>query len=274
MLIVDAQVHLWGRGRASPRHRAKPFRIKEALDGMAEAGVAALVNHPPGTGPAALNYAIRAAKEHPTRFATVTGLKLDRPGAPARVRKWRDTPGMIGLRFLCLSEDERSWPVDGTMDWLWPLAEEFGIPVSLCGPVVLPLVEGLATRHPNLKLVIDHLGFVGFTADHRLIQSDDILKWARFPNVAVKLTGAPDYAPDEYPYPSMHDTIHALYDAYGPDRLFWGTDLTRLRCTWRLAVTMFTEELPWLPEKDKLLIMGAALCRWYGWRLPTADPGS
>jgi hypothetical protein len=64
----------------------------------------------------------------------------------------------------------------------------------------------------------------------------------------------------------MQDTIHRLYDAYGPERLFWGTDITRLKnCTWRQAITMFTEELPWLTEKDKILIMGEAFSRWFNW---------
>jgi hypothetical protein len=28
---------------------------------------------------------------------------------------------------------------------------------------------------------------------------------------------------------------------------------------------MFTEELPWLPERDKQLVMGQAVCAWWGW---------
>lgn len=152
------------------------------------------------------------------------------------------------------------------MDWLWPLAEEIGLPIALCGPTLLPIVESVASRHPGLKLTIDHLGFVGFTPDHGLIQADGLLSWARFPNVAVKLTGAPDYASDAYPYRSMHDTVHELYDAFGPERLFWGSDITRLKCSWRESVTMFTEAMPWLSEADKTLIMGEAFCAWHGWR--------
>jgi hypothetical protein len=34
-------------------------------------------------------------------------------------------------------------------------------------------------------------------------------------------------------------------------------------------VTMFTEELPWLSEQDKALIMGQAVCAWWGWDRPT-----
>ena len=59
-----------------------------------------------------------------------------------------------------------------------------------------------------------------------------------------------------------------LYDAYGPDRMFWGTDITRMPCSWKQCVTMFTEELPWLSAKDKELIMGRAVCTWLGWKLP------
>ena len=57
-------------------------------------------------------------------------------------------------------------------------------------------------------------------------------------------------------------------DAFGPARMFWGTDITKMPCSWRQCVTMFTEELPWLPERDKDLIMGQAVCAWWGWIQP------
>jgi hypothetical protein len=50
--------------------------------------------------------------------------------------------------------------------------------------------------------------------------------------------------------------------------MFWGTDITRMPCSWKQCVTMFTEELPWLSEPDKDLIMGRALCTWLNWQLP------
>jgi hypothetical protein len=46
-----------------------------------------------------------------------------------------------------------------------------------------------------------------------------------------------------------------------------GTDITRMPTTWKQCVTMFTEELPWLPAQDKELIMGRALCTWLAWKL-------
>ena len=44
--------------------------------------------------------------------------------------------------------------------------------------------------------------------------------------------------------------------------------MTRLPCTYRQAVTFFTEELPFLSESDKEWVMGRAVCRWLGWQLP------
>jgi len=266
MLIVDAQIHLWEGPGAPPHHRQTPYLAAEAMADMDAAGVDAAINQPPMWDAHSNAYAIRAAAAHPDRFATLGWLKLDRPQAREQVRRWRDQPGMIGLRFLCLAPDERDWPTNGAMDWLWPLAEELDLPIALCGPTLLPIVASVAEHHPGLKLTIDHLGWTGFTADHGLVQHEDLLSWSRFDNVAVKVTGAPDYATDPYPFPSMVEPIHRLYDAYGPERLFWGSDITRVACSWRQCVTFFTEELPFLSAADKVLIMGEAFCRWHGWR--------
>ena len=47
-----------------------------------------------------------------------------------------------------------------------------------------------------------------------------------------------------------------------------GTDITRMPCSWKQCVAMFTEDLPWLSAKDKELIMGRALCTWLDWKIP------
>jgi predicted TIM-barrel fold metal-dependent hydrolase len=95
---------------------------------------------------------------------------------------------------------------------------------------------------------------------------------AKYPNVAVKATGQPGYAEDAYPFRSFHEHLHRCFDAFGPDRMFWGTDITRMPCSWRQCVTVFTEELPWLKGRDLDLVMGEALCNWVGWPLPARRP--
>jgi len=95
----------------------------------------------------------------------------------------------------------------------------------------------------------------------------ELLALAKYPNVAVKATGQAGYAEDEYPFRSLHPHLHRCFDAFGPERMFWGTDITRMPCSWRQCVTLFTEELPWLKGRDLDLVMGEALCNWIGWPL-------
>jgi predicted TIM-barrel fold metal-dependent hydrolase len=281
MFVVDSQIHLWAGAGSSPRHGSTPFLVADALAEMDAAAVDAAVIHPPTWDPGSYAYAFEAIDAHPDRFAAYVTMALDRPDGPDELRRWHRTPGVLGLRFLCLDPAERRWPQDGTMDWMFALAEEVGMPVALCGPTLMPVVARVAERHPNLKLVVDHFGLVAYAADGGLVQSPDVLDWARYPNVAVKLTGAPDYATDPYPFPGMHDVVRRLYDAYGPHRLFWGTDITRInghggrprKATWRECVTMFTEHMTWLADPEIELIMGESYCDWHNWN-PRALPGS
>jgi predicted TIM-barrel fold metal-dependent hydrolase len=83
-----------------------------------------------------------------------------------------------------------------------------------------------------------------------------------------EMTGAPSYSSAPYPYRNIHDHLRRIYDAFGPDRMFWGTDITRMPCSWRQCVMMFTEELPWLTGRDRELVMGRAVAAWIGWKLP------
>ncbi len=93
-----------------------------------------------------------------------------------------------------------------------------------------------------------------------------MLALAKHPNVAIKTTGAPSYSSEPYPYKNIHGHLRRIYDAFGPERMFWGTDITRMPCSWRQCVTMFTEELPWLSGRDRDLVMGRAVCAWLDWR--------
>ena len=98
----------------------------------------------------------------------------------------------------------------------------------------------------------------------------DLIALAKFPIVSVKATGAPSYSSQSYPYTDIHDHLHRIYDAFGPERMFWGTDITRMHCTWRQCMTLFTEELRWLKGADLDLVMGRAWCDWIGWDVGAA----
>jgi predicted TIM-barrel fold metal-dependent hydrolase len=270
VLIVDAQVHIWGSGTPLPPHRpTSVFSKDELLKEMDAAGVNAAVIHPPGWDPGSSELALEAARQHPDRLAILGRFPLDQPESRALVDGWKRQPGMLGLRFVFLQPHQNTWPTDGTMDWLWPAAERAGVPIALLAADFLPVVGQVAERHPGLKLIIDHLGRPHRTKDEAAWGNlSELLALAKYPNVAVKATGAPSYSSEPYPYRNIHSHLRRLHDAFGPERLFWGTDITRMPCTWRQCVTLFTEDLPWLTARDQELIMGRALCAWLDWKLP------
>ena len=92
-----------------------------------------------------------------------------------------------------------------------------------------------------------------------------LLNLARLPNVAVKATGVPGYSAEAYPFPAMQDYVRQVFDAFGPDRMFWGSDISKMPCPWRECVTMFTEEMPWLGGDDLSRVMEGGVRAWWGW---------
>ncbi|MBM3218632.1 MAG: amidohydrolase [Candidatus Rokubacteria bacterium] len=272
MQIVDAQIHLWTAGKpTNANHRQVPTYTKDdALKEMAANGIDATIIHPPASwDPHSNELAVEAARQHPNRFAILGNFPLDKPESRQLVDTWKQRPGMLGLRFVFLQPHMKTWPTDGTIDWLWPAAERAGLPVATMAAGFLPKLAEVAQRHTSLKLILDHLGRPSGGAKSQAelwANLDEVVALAKFPNVAMKATGAPSYSDQPYPYRDIHDHLHRLYDAFGPTRFFWGTDITRMPCSWRQCATMFTEELPWLKGRDLELVMGQAVCDWIGWK--------
>jgi predicted TIM-barrel fold metal-dependent hydrolase len=267
MSIIDAQVHLWRTGTPTPPHRPTPYPVEDAIRDMDEAGIDGAILHPPTSwDPAANEQAVEAVLAYPSRFAILGYPPLDRPDSRALVASWKQRPGMLGLRLYFNKPHNRSWPMDGTLDWLWPAAERAELPVALLAGDWLPLLGEIAARYTGLKLIVDHMGALrGAKGDAAFPNMAELMALAKRPNVAVKLTGGPFYADDAYPFASLHKHYRAMYDAFGPRRLFWGTDITKMPCSWRHCLDHF-QEITWIPEADKKLIMGEAICTWLGWQ--------
>ena len=270
MLIVDSQVHIWTRGTPVSVHRqVSAYTKDELLRGMDEAGVRAAVLHPPSWDDNANEVAMEAARQHPDRLAVLGCFDVSRTENRPLVDTWKKRPGMLGLRFAFLRPGEGNWLIDGTMNWLWPAAERAGLPVGLLlAPGRIKAIGEIAAKHPKLRLLIDHMARArGSKDDASFADLGDLLALARYPNVAVKASGVPSYSSEPYPYRNLHKYVKQIFDAFGPSRMFWGTDITRMPCSWRQCITLFTEELPWLKGRDLELVMGRALCDWIGWRL-------
>ena len=232
---------------------------------MDRAGVHRAVLVPPSWEGFRNALCLEAARRHPSRFAVMGRLPLNAADSHDRVTEWKFIPGMLGVRLNFRRAAVRQLR-DGTADWIFRQAELDELALMIFVNDDFPAVGAIAERHPRLRIVLDHLGVSveqrGAAAFEHL---PAVLALARHPNIAVKASALPCAAADAYPFRSVHTFVRAAFDAYGPDRLFWGSDLTRLPCDYRQALTMFTEHMPWLHGHDLERVMGKGLCRWLRW---------
>ena len=278
MTIIDAQVHVWlpeTPDRPWPPGGAARAQLPDALDYtkllklMDGAGVGRAILVPPSWEGERNDHALEAAARYPNRFAVMGRMVLDRPASAERLRTWKAQPGMLGIRQVFMNERERAWLTDGTADWFWRAAEDAGVPVMLHAAGLMKQVSVIADRHPGLTLVLDHFGLSsGIVKEGRTQEAiEDTVALAKHANVHVKVSAAPVYSREGYPFRDLDPHIKRLVDAYGPRRCFWGTDLSHAihKATYRQCVIHFTEALTFLSDEDKEWIMGRGLAECLGW---------
>jgi len=66
--------------------------------------------------------------------------------------------------------------------------------------------------------------------NERWANLQEVLALAKYPNVAMKATGAPSYSDQPYPYRDIHDKLRQLYDAFGRRAGSGAPDITRMPC--------------------------------------------
>src|SRR5438094_735838 len=132
------------------------------------------------------------------------------------------------------------------------------------------LMGSVAERHPGLTMLVDHMGvseaFMRSTPNWQ-DEVTVVAGLAKYPNVSVKLSSIPFLSSQPYPWRDTIPLIHRCFDAFGPQRCHWGSDLSHSfeKATFSQRITQFTEELPFLSESDKDWIMGRSLLARLRW---------
>ena len=140
MAIIDSQVHIWkaetpDRPWLSPQaHLSNPFGYEDLLREMKMAGVDRAVLVPPGWEGGRPDFALEAAARHPDRFIVMGRIAIDRADSAALLPRWKAPAGMAGIRLAFQKKQAQAWLTDSTADWLWPVAEEFDIPLMVFAP--------------------------------------------------------------------------------------------------------------------------------------------
>ena len=275
-MIVDAQIHLWKAESEDWRwvpglqpQLPEPFTIERAISMMDEAGVDRAVIVPPSWPGDRNDYALEAVKRHPTRFRVMGRIPLQDPKSADRLPTWKEQQGMLGVRVIFNNPRTIPWLTDGTADWFWPAAEKAGLPVMCFAPGRTAAFGQIAQKHPQLTLIIDHMGVNMAMADDGRLEGaiGETVALAKYTNVSVKLSASPGISREPYPFRDVTVHLKRVFDAYGPQRSYWGTDLTNsfAKASYRQRITQFTQELSFLSESNKDWVMGRAIVERLKW---------
>jgi predicted TIM-barrel fold metal-dependent hydrolase len=179
----------------------------------------------------------------------------------------------VGSGLVGLYPDLR---LDGPeMSWIWEQAEERGLVITLdLGSVgsasyQTDAVAAIIGRHPDLKIVIAHLGQppMGQRGDRRLDRLWEAqVRLAEHANVWMDLAALPVYAAgEEYPFPSAGYYLRRAVDMVGAEKLMLGTDLPGVLhlATYPQHVQYIKTHLAYLPVVQRNLVLGETALQVY-----------
>jgi len=238
--------------------------VGELLARMDAAGVERAVLVPPTWEGPRNDLALAAAAAHPGRFAVMGRVDPGDPATVASLATWREQPGMLGIRLSVNRGDTSARIRAATDSGFFAEAERAGVPLYLYMPRLHAEIDKVATAFPDLRITVDHLALD--RADGPLAKAvAPLLPLARHANVAVKASALPCFVTEDYPYPQIVEAVYELVAAFGPHRVFWGSDLSRLPCGYERYICLFLREMPRLTPEELDWIMGEGVSAWLNW---------
>jgi len=255
-MMIDAHCHTWGEntdelpwvGGLPPEHTYsdKPYTHQQHVSNMEELGIDKSVIVSIGTmlyeQSRANEYMMRSLEAHPDRLfgASVVncyddeGNVLEEDALRKNTARAIGHNRLLGVRLLSIAPDnditqgvdpENEWNTDDRLNPLFDVVSEVGKCVYIFPSYEqLPLVSEVASNHPNLDIVVDHMAWPDEDA------SPDEKPWATFrdlsdyESVHVKISSLAEYSEDGWPYQDLYPYIQNLLDWFGRERLIFGSD--------------------------------------------------
>jgi L-fuconolactonase len=163
--------------------------------------------------------------------------------------------------------DDRAWILDSAVaPGLEAMAMHGLVFDALVRDDQLDVAAELTRRHPRLSVVLDHAGKPTFDPAGLRAWETGIRAIAASPNTSVKLSGLLTEAPPGAEVSVLRPILSVLLDAFGADRIVWGSDwpvLTQVS-DYAAWLDMTSSLLEPLGEAQRAAIMGGNAARLYG----------
>src|SRR5438876_2691 len=163
MLTIDAQVHAYERNHPGRPWVGTLYGLPEITgDQMVAAMNAVGVDGAVLVSPFSMyrydaSYAKEVYAAHPNRFGLVKPVYPTDPAVADTIADWAATNGTVGIRVF-LRDNVSPDPADPGINHVLAVAAQHSLPVNLACTGRLDQAGGLASRNPDTRLVIDHLG--------------------------------------------------------------------------------------------------------------------
>lgn len=220
-------------------------------------------------------YLVHCLKAQPKRFKGQGLIDPTDPKVAEKLETWMTKHGLAGVRFSPMYYQGRdAWLNARATDAVWQKGAELGAVFNFfIAASQLPKLEDMVKRHPKVKVVIDHVGRVDLEAKDPEPEIRNLLALARYPNVWVKISEFASLLPlKKYPFRDAYPVVKRVYDAFGPDRLLWGTGFpgaTRAqadRPTVQEELAIIQKEIPFFTAEDRAKILGGNAAKLWGFR--------
>lgn len=192
------------------------------------------------------------------------------------VARIAESPGFVGIRMGISYGRLIDLYRAGVHEPYYAAAEKHGVPVFITLFDYAAEFEPTIRAHSKLRFIIDHVGLPtppsGSTPGkpikggaHLFAGLPGVIALARYPNVAVKFTAVPSLSAEPYPFADVWPHMRKLIDAFGADRMMWGSDFTRCVSlhSYRESVDFFvlTDQLS---ETEKEAMASKTFLDWVG----------
>ena len=272
-MLIDAHLHVWKGHQEFPDPTittvspASDIPVELLDQYMCEHGVdRAVLVQPlyPGTDN---SYVAACAAAEPHRFRAVCVVDAEGDQGPSQLEYWVKEHGCRGVRLRPLVGSEEAAFGQPTSFPIWEICSQQGVVVSLlAGAHHISVVKQMAQQFPDVAIVIDHLAHPDVAGGVDSEEFRSLLNLAQYSRVFAKVSGFPYYSNAAYPYEDCREHLLALYQAFGAERLVWGSDFPHilLQSGYLRALKVVERTMPFLSSAEYERVMGenAAALYW------------
>ncbi|MEU3917643.1 amidohydrolase family protein [Streptomyces sp. NPDC029004] len=198
---------------------------------------------------------------------------LTAPGVADTLAGLRELPGgdrLVGIRHQVQGEPDPRWLLRPDVQGGLAAVAAAGLVYDLVvQPHQLPAAAEAAARLPGLTFVLDHLGKPPIAAGELEPWASEVRALAARPNAVCKLSGmVTEAAWSTWSTPDLRPYAETVLDAFGPDRLMFGSDwpVCLLAASYAEVVAAARALTHRLSEGERTAVFEATARRVYGLR--------